>query len=268
LNLNQSNPMKYKLILFFLLAFLIPSIGQKKNNQKPATPPPAQAAPAPKAETPAEKPAEPAPAEQTGNTFLNHFFLKYQVASRFGDSDVARDALYDLIIEYPGNDSLFMELGVMYFEAQKFTSAVLVGQELLARNPKNPTALELTGSAFEALNLKDKALQNFETLYLTTNSFPALYKMAFLQYDVKRFTEAQATTDILLSRKEADEIKVTFNTAEKKSKDYPIRLSVLNLKGMIARDSGDKAGAKKYFEQVLAIAPDFLQAKEGLTSLK
>lgn len=259
--------MNYKLILLFLFLSLTPSIGQKKNNQKPATPP-VQAAPAPKSEAPAEKPAEPAAAEQPVNAFLNHFLLKYQVASRFGDSDVARDALYDLIIENPGNDSLFMELGVLYFEAQKFTSAVLVGQELLARNPKNPTALELTGSAFEALNLKDKALQNFETLYLATNSFPALYKMAFLQFDVKRYAEAQATTDILLSKKEADEVKVTFNTAEKKPKDYPIRLSILNLKGMIARDSGDKAGAKKYFEQVLAAAPDFLQAKEGLASLK
>jgi len=247
---------------------LIPASAQKKNSQKQPSTPPKMETPA-KVEQPVEKPVE-KPTEQQPRVdpFINHFLLKYQVASRFGDSDVARDALYDLIIENPGNDSIFMELGVLYYEAQKFTSAVLVGQELLARNPKNPSALELTGSAYESLNLNDKALQNFETLYLTTNSFPALYKMAFLQFAVKRYAEAQATTDILLSKKEADELMATFATADNKSKDYPLRISILNLKGMIARDSGDKVAAKKYFEQALAAAPDFAQAKEALSKLK
>ena len=256
--------MKHFLMAVFFSAVLFNVQAQKKNNQKPAAPPPPAEVPA-KVETPAEKP----PAQQPAiDPFINHFLLKYQVASRFGDNDVARDALYDLIIENPANDSLFLQLGFLYFESQKFTSAVLVGQELLARNEKNPAALELTGSAFEALNLNDKALQNFETLYLVTNSFPALYKMAFLQFALKRYPEAQATTDILLSKKEADEMMATFNTADNKSKDYPLRIAILNLKGMISRDSGDKVAAKKYFEQVLVSAPDFVQAKEALTKLK
>lgn len=258
--------MKPFFTVIFLFTVLFSVQAQKKNNQKqqPASPPPAEV-PA-KAEAPAEKSAN---AQQPAiDPFINHFLIKYQVATRFGDNDVARDALYDLIIENPANDSLFLQLGFLYFESQKFTSAILVGQELLARNDKNPAALELTGSAFEALNLNDKALQNFETLYLVTNSFPALYKMAFLQFALKRYPEAQASTDILLSKKEADQMMATFNTADNKSKDYPLRIAILNLKGMISRDSGDKAAAKKYFEQVLASAPDFVQAKEALSKLK
>ena len=254
-----------RLLLVSVMFVLFHSVqAQKKNNQKVTTPPPAPV------EVPAkEAPVDKAPPQQPPiNPFINHFLLKYQVATQFGDNDVARDALYDLLIENPANDSLFLQLGFLYFESQKFTSAILVGQELLARNAKNPAALELTGSSFEELNLNDKALQNFETLYLTTNSFPALYKMAFLQFALKRYAEAQATTDILLSKKEADELKATFNTADNQSKDYPLRLAILNLKGMIARDSGDKSAAKKYFEQVLATAPDFQQAKEALAKLK
>jgi len=204
--------------------------------------------------------------QETGG-FYRHFINKYVVANRFGDYDVAKDALYDILVENPADDSLVMTLAVLYFDNQKYTSAALVGQELLVRNPKDPTALELTGSAFESLGLKDRALQYFESLYLVTNSFPALYKMAFLQYELKRYKESQANCDIMLTKKEADEMKVTFTTADKQNKDYPIRVSVLNLQGMIARDSGDKVAAKKYFEQALAVAPDFMQAKENLTAL-
>lgn len=258
--------MKPFLTIILLSSALFSLQAQKKNNQKqqPASPPPAEAPV--KTEVPAEKPST--PQQPVIDPFINHFLLKYQVATRFGDNDVARDALYDLIIENPANDSLFLQLGFLYFESQKFTSAILVGQELLARNDKNPAALELTGSAFEALNLNDKALQNFETLYLVTNSFPALYKMAFLQYALKRYPEAQASTDILLSKKEADQMMATFTIADNKSKDYPLRIAILNLKGMISRDSGDKVAAKKYFEQVLTSAPDFVQAKEALAKLK
>jgi Tfp pilus assembly protein PilF len=47
-----------------------------------------------------------------------------------------------------------------------------------------------------------------------------------------------------------------------------MRVAVLNLKGMLAIDQGDKVNAKKFFEQTLAIAPDFVLAKEGLAKTK
>ncbi len=207
-------------------------------------------------------------AQRPTSPMMNHFLVKYNVAMRFNDPDVARDALYDLIVESPTNDSLFLNLAMMYYENQKYASTILVSQELLARNPKNPTALELAASSFEGLNIYDKALQHYETLYLATNAFPSLYKMAFLQYDLKRFKECAATSDILLSKKEADELKVSYQTADNKTKEYPIKVAILNLKGMVSKENGDVAGAKKLFEQVLAMAPDFAQAKENLAKIK
>ena len=222
-----------------------------------------------KTETPAANPtATPEKPNQQVNPFINHYLMKFNVAMRFNDSDAAKDALYDLIVENPGNDSLFLDLAFMYFENQKYPSAILVCQELMARNKNNTTAIELAASSFEALNIYDKALQHYETLYLQTNAYPALYKMAFLQYDLKRFKECSATSDILLSKKEADELKVSYPTSDNKSKEYPIKVAVLNLKGLVARENGDTPGAKKFFEQALAMAPDFVQAKENLAKLK
>jgi len=255
--------MKKYLVLLMVVAVTI-SFAQGKKNDKPAA----------KTESNKVEPSTPAnttqPAQQNQqlNPLVSHFLVKFNAAMRFGDSEVAKSALYDLIVENPANDSLFLNLAFMYYENQKYPSAILVSQELLARNPKNTTAIEVAASSYEALNIYDKALQNYESLYLQTNAFPALYKMAFLQYDLKRFKECSATSDILLSKKEADELKVSFPIAENQNKEFPIKVAVLNLKGMVARENGDTAGAKKLFEQALALAPDFVQAKENLAKLK
>jgi hypothetical protein len=112
-------------------------------------------------------------------------------------------------------------------------------------------------------------MQNYESLYLITNNIATLYKMAFLQYDLKRFTESIASTDILLTNTQLDSVKVVFNDIENKPKEYPMRVSVLNLKGLIQQDHfGDKAAAKKLFEDALAIAPDFVPAKQNLVKVK
>jgi tetratricopeptide (TPR) repeat protein len=206
--------------------------------------------------------------QQQLNPLVSHYLMKYNVAVRFNDMATAKDALYDLIVENPANDSLFLNLAVMYYDARQYASTILVSQELLARNAKNTTAIELAAASFEALNIYDKALQHYESLYLQTNGYPSLYKMAFLQFDLKRYNECSATSDILLSKKEADELKVSYNISETQTKEFPIKVAVLNLKGMVARESGDKINAKKFFEQALALAPDFPQAKDNLAKLK
>ncbi|HRI78722.1 MAG TPA: hypothetical protein PLR06_04230 [Cyclobacteriaceae bacterium] len=213
------------------------------------------------------KPAEQKTTESVTDIVTTHFAKKYGVASRWNDLEVAKDALYDLIIEYPGNDSLIFALAYYYYEHQNNTSAVLVCQDLLARNPKNVGALELSAIGYESLNIKDRSLQNYESLFLITNDNTALYKMAFLQYDLKRYPECITNADFLLAKPEATTLKVTFNDKDKKPKEYTMKVALLNLKGMVYKDQADKVNAKKFFEEALAAAPDFVPAKDNLASL-
>ncbi len=207
--------------------------------------------------------------KQTVSPLAQHFYDKYVTALQWNDYDVAKDALYDLIIENPQNDSLIYNLAVYYYENQKYVSAVLVCQPLLARNPKNIAALEISAVGYETMGVPDRALQNYESLYLLANNMTTLYKMAFLQYDLKRFTESLTSIDILLANTELDNAKVVFNDVENKPKQYPMRVSVLNLKGLIQLDHfGDKAAAKKLFDEALAISPDFVSAKQNLAKVK
>jgi tetratricopeptide (TPR) repeat protein len=260
--------MKKYVIFFLMVSAGLVAFGQnnKANNKttgktetKPANNPPATTNP-PATQQPQQ--------QQQTNPLISHFLVKYNVAVRFNDMATAKDALYDLIVENPANDSLFLNLAMMYFDGRQYASTILVSQELIARNAKNTTAIEMAAASFEGLNLFDKALQQYEALYLQTNAYPSLYKMAFLQYDLKRYNECSATSDILLSKKESDELKASFAISETQTKEFPIKVAVLNLKGMVARESGDKINAKKFFEQALAISPDFPQAKENLTKLK
>jgi tetratricopeptide (TPR) repeat protein len=205
----------------------------------------------------------------TVSPLTQHFYDKYVTALQWNDYDVAKDALYDLIIENPQNDSLIYNLAVYYYENQKYVSAVLVCQPLLARNPKNIAALEISAVGYETMGVPDRALQNYESLYLLSNNLTTLYKMAFLQYDLKRFTESLASIDILLANTDLDKAKVVFNDVENKPKQYPMRVSVLNLKGLIQLEHlGDKTEAKKMFDEALAISPDFVSAKQNLAKVK
>jgi tetratricopeptide (TPR) repeat protein len=212
--------------------------------------------------------AEIATEKPVTNAIGEHFAKKYSVASRWNDFDVAKDAMYDLIIEYPGSDSLIFALAYLYYENQKYPSSVLVCQDLLNRNPKNLQALELAGMDYENLNIYDRALQSYESLFLLTNNSLTLYKMSFLQYELKRYTECITNVDILLAKTDADTIKVTFNDTANKPKEYPMKVALLNLKGMAYKDQSDKVNARKYFQEALAIAPDFLFAKQNMDGLK
>lgn len=209
------------------------------------------------------------PAKQAVNPLTEHFYKKYVTAIQWSDYDVAKDALYDLIMENPQNDSLIFNLAYYYYENQKYASAVLVSQQLLARNPKNTAALEMSAVGYEVMGVPDRSLQNYESLYLLTNNIGTLYKMSFLQFDLKRYAECLASIDALLANKEIDTVKVAFNDVENKPKEYSMKVAVLNLKGLAVQEHlGDKEAAKKLFEEALAIAPDFVLAKQNLAKVK
>lgn len=213
--------------------------------------------------------AQTQPAKPTISPITEHFYKKYVTALQWNDMVVAKDALYSLIIENPMNDSLIFNLAYFYYENQQYASCALVSQQLLARNPKDINVLEMSAVSYESMGVADRALQNYESLYLLTNNIGMLYKVAFLQYDLKRYAESLASIDILLTNKDLENTKVVFNDVENKPKEYAMRVSVLNLKGLVTLDHfGDKAAAKKLFDEALAIAPDFIPAKQNLAKVK
>jgi tetratricopeptide (TPR) repeat protein len=226
---------------------------------------------------------EPAPTEQTQkpivatepakdttqqmNPLIAHYLKKYSLASRWNDLAAVKDVLYDLIAE-TGSDSLAYTLAIYYYENQQYAPAVLISKDLLVRTPKNVDLLQLSASSFEGLGLGEKALPSYESLYLLTDNTAVLYKMAALQYDAKLYAESQANIDILMTKKDIDKLTVTVTGQTNNTKQYALKVALLNLKGLLAQQAGNKVLAKKSYEEALALAPDFSLAKENLAKLK
>jgi tetratricopeptide (TPR) repeat protein len=268
LNINF-NHMNFRFTLILFLAFVTSAtLAQTKKQPAGTSKNPVQTEA--KTETkPEAKPANAQTEKPAASALTEHFYKKYVTAIQWNDYVVAKDALYDLIVENPLNDSLIFDLAYFYYENQQYASSVLVSQQLLVRNPKDVNVLQMSAASYEAMGLADKALQQYESAYLLTNQIAMLYKVAFLQYDLKRYTECLTSIDILLANKDIDTLKVIFNDADNKQKEYAMRVSVLNLKGLATLDHfGDKAAAKKSFDAALAIAPDFQPAKQNLTKVK
>ena len=263
--------MRKSVLVIVMIALVSVAFAQKKKKNEKTEPAKQEAAPQPAPTKPtvaAKSDSTPQPNRPQMSQLTQHYAVKYQIAVQWNDPEVAKDALYDLIIENQGNDSLIYELAYYYYSNQKYPSAVLVSQELLKRNPKNPAALEMSAVGYENIGVFDRALQSYESLYLLQSNPTVLYKMAFLQLRLKRFKEGATSADILMADKTIETLKVTYTGTDGKGKEYPMKAAVLNLKGMISQEQGDKVAARAFFQQALVISSDFPPAKENLTKLK
>ncbi len=191
----------------------------------------------------------------------------FENATLYNDPVVARTALYNMLAMDPTNNNLLDSLAVFYFEYGQYASAAIVAQEAQKRNPENILALEIAAISFESLNIKDRALTEYESLFLKNNNTFTLYKIAFLQYDLERFNESNTSADILLRRKEASESTIAFQKSDETQQQVPLSAAIYNLKGIIAVQLDKKDQAVEHFNKALEIAPDFELVQANLQDI-
>ena len=192
----------------------------------------------------------------------------YNRALKYNDIGIAVNALYNLCVLEPQNDSLLYALQYLYFNNQQYISSVLVANDVLLLNNKNTGSQEMKAMGLEQIGAKDKAIEEYESLYLkNSNNLDYLYKTAFLQYGVKRYKEALTNVDILLGKPQADSVKLTFDKGNNEQQQVPMKASLYNLKGMIQQAQGKMDDARKQFNLSLQPSPDFFLAKQNLDSL-
>jgi tetratricopeptide (TPR) repeat protein len=191
----------------------------------------------------------------------------YNMAMRYSDVAEAKSALYSLINIEPQNDSLRYNLAYIYFDNKQYASAILVGMDILASNPTHAPTLELSAIAYEELGLKDKALSSYQSLYNATEDIVTLYKITYLQYELKRYVECNVNFDILLENEETDSKTLYFQVSEEEQKPFSLKVAVLNLRGLVKKEQGDIEGAKADFNAVLDLAPNFIFAQNNLKEL-
>lgn len=191
----------------------------------------------------------------------------YKKAKFYNDPITARYALYNLIELDPADASLMDSLAYEYYSFRQFTSALIVTLEALKRDGNNLSMLELKAICWENIGDKNKALDSYESLFLKNNSSVTLYKIAFLQLDLKRYAEATTSADILLGKTDISDIEITFGKKDETTQNVPLKAAVHNLKGLIAKDQGNTTEAKSQFQKAIDTSPGFEVALTNLTEL-
>jgi len=192
----------------------------------------------------------------------------YSLAMRYNDASVAKLKLYELMERNPGNLAYAETLSSMYFEMEQYGSAALVALDLLERNDKSLTALEVAAFSLEQLGALERALPHFESLHLLSGDLFSLYKAGYLQYTLKKYDEGLNSVNMLIKDSKAAEQKLNFPKGENNEmQEVSMVAAAQNLKGLIYKDQGSVAEAKTAFEAALADNPDFELAKENLAGL-
>ncbi len=195
-----------------------------------------------------------------------HAFI-YTTALRYNDPIIARMALYNLLAYNPGNTAVLDSLALSYIDNRQYPSAVLAAQDALKINPQDMLATEIAAVSFESLGLKDRAISYYETMYLSRNEISVLYKIAFIQYDLKRFTEAITSADILIADASATTESIIFQKNERENQQISMLAAVYRLKAMVYEAQGNTDQAREQYNKALEVAPDFAVAKLQLEQL-
>lgn len=191
----------------------------------------------------------------------------YEMAMRYNDVSVAKIKLYDLMERNPRNPKFAESLASIYFEMEQFSSSALLAMDMLERDSKNITALEIAAYSLEQIGALERALPYFESLHLLSGDMFSLYKTSYLQYSLKKYEEAINSVNMLIKDKKALEQTLSFPTEANETQEVGMVAAALNLKGLIYKDQGSNTEAKAAFEEALTMNPEFELAKKNVAEL-
>lgn len=191
----------------------------------------------------------------------------YKKAKSYNDPSVAINSLYKMIAIQPENVLLKDSLMREYLTISQWAPSYMISREILAMQPNNLFALEVSCISLQNLGLKQQALNEYESLYLKSDRIDVLYTISFLQFELKNFTESLTNLDILINNSETEEMSVSVSKSDNSVQEVLIRAQLNYLKGLIYLEQSKNEDAKKYFNIALTISPDFQNAIDRLKSI-
>jgi len=201
------------------------------------------------------------------STYLSNEYAKamavYNQAQLYNDIEVQKAALYDMLVLDPGDSSVMRTLSEYYYNNRRYTSSALVAMDLLKKYPGNMVATEIAALSYEQLRIYDKAIEYYQEMWLKLDDNNILYQIAYLQYSIKRYEEANTNIGILESKLKDDAI-ITLTKQDGSTQDVKFKAALKNLSGLMSLDQGNKEDAKARFNEALTLSPDFEAAKMGL----
>lgn len=209
-------------------------------------------------------------AQAQDSTYVTNAYAKavamYQTAQKYNDIALSKQALIEISILNPGDTAVLRSLAEIYYNSQAFVSSAIVAMDMMQVDPNSIIAQEIAALSYENLRLYDKAIEQYEKMWLSSENVNILYQIAYLQYSLQRFTEAKTNLDIL-GEKVTNEDKISLNNSDGNPQEVLFEAALYNLRGLIAVEQGNNEEAKGHFNKALEISPEFDAAKASLDGL-
>ena len=193
----------------------------------------------------------------------------YNRALRFGDATTAVNSLYRLIESDEANSTYLDSLALIYFQVGMFPQSELVCEEIIAKDAGKDGILEMLAVSQTAQGKILPAIESYEKLVPVSKNVFHTYKLAELQYRIKRLAEAYANVQAAEQLPSNEQDKINFTIDQNQVQSVGLRAAIYNLKGVIEQalitDNPDAAIAS--FEKALELEPEFIVAKNNLQSM-
>jgi len=184
-------------------------------------------------------------------------------ALKYNDPQTAINSMH-FIISLEGETSNYKDsLAITYFRTGNYISSHLLAKELLGSNPGNSQLLEINAISLEKLSATKDAIAAYEILFANTRNMAHGYRLAVLQYGIKRLAEAQVTIVQTLQCEEIENAFIQFPIDDNKNQNVPLKVASLNLQGLIAYGLKDNNEAIVAFQEALKLMPEFTAANQN-----
>lgn len=179
------------------------------------------------------------------------------------DYATAAFAYNSLLLNDTNNLEWKDSLARIYIHSGNYEGGVRLGEQVLAKQPNNLKLLELVGIGNGRLNRVDKAIANFNALFVSSQDYTYLYKIAGMCFDNEKFNEADSLADIMIAKADTSK-RITVQLPSGQDQSVPIVAACYNMKGAILAELADRTGnvehiknAIPYFQKALKMYPEF-----------
>ncbi|MCS6982458.1 MAG: hypothetical protein N2110_09530 [Flavobacteriales bacterium] len=204
----------------------------------------------------------------SGKTIPDLLHAVYRKALLYEDFAVARMALMQLAELNPDKTAYEDSLVFLYYSSGMPAQAVVLGRKRLESSPDNTVLMEVVAMAEENTGLLKDALDRYEQLEKKSSNVLRKYRIATLQYRLKRYGECQATINSIMAHAASDTLKVNITYSDGSSQNVKLKAAALNVLGMAAFELGQLEDAEALFQASLQMDKDFVQPKINLNALQ
>ena len=191
----------------------------------------------------------------------------YQKAIAFGDYEVAKTALFNMLVRHPDSLNYLDSLVTLYFSLGQMPQCIFAGTQYMQRDTTNLSVMEMVALSYSQLNKNKESLEIYEKMYRRTGNIYYAYQTAVQQFYLKRIGECNQMIDIIVKDPKSVTDKISINIDQATQQQVPLKAAALNMRGIILKEMSMPDKAKASFEEALQVMPDFALAKGNLDLL-